>query len=314
MKQKLGPLGTTIYLYDGMDISSNVIEEMDYAGSVLARYTHSPVIDQPLAELRSGVASYYQEDGLGSVTSLSSGGAALANTYAYDSYGKLSASSGTLINPVQYTGREFDSEIGIYEYRARYYDPSAGRFLSEDPVGFDGGTDFYAYATNNPANFIDPSGLAPCFDINNFTRTLDRNARLNPSTGWCGRYVGWALTAGGANTGRHNGKDYGRYLTNNGFSPVSPDGYSAEAGDVAVIQPYPGGNQAGHVAGFDGTSWVSDHFQRGGTGESAMYPGRDYREFRPPYVIYRPNPCPTTSTAEQSFFQRALTWARSLFQ
>jgi uncharacterized protein (TIGR03437 family) len=312
--QKSGPLGTTIYLYDGIDISSNVIEEVDNAGNVLARYTHSPVIDQPLAAFHSGTNSYYQQDGLGSVTSLSNGNASLANTYAYDSYGKLTASSGTLVNPVQYTGREFDSETGIYEYRARYYDPSAGRFLSEDPIGFDGGTDFYAYAASNPANFIDPSGLAPCFDINNFVRTLDRNARDNPSTGWCGRAVGRALTAGGSNTGSHNGKDYGPYLLNNGFSTVPSSGYSPEAGDVAVIQPYPGGNQAGHVAGFDGTSWVSDHFQRGGTGESAMYPGRNYREFRPPYVIYRPNPCPTASTAEQSFFQRALTWARSLFQ
>jgi RHS repeat-associated protein len=306
--------GTTNYLYDGIDISSNVIEEVDNAGNVLARYTHSPVIDQPLAAFHSGTNSYYQQDGLGSVTSLSNGNASLANTYAYDSYGKLTASSGTLVNPVQYTGREFDSETGIYEYRARYYDPSAGRFLSEDPIGFDGGTDFYAYAASNPANFIDPSGLAPCFDINNFVRTLDRNARDNPSTGWCGRAVGRALTAGGSNTGSHNGKDYGPYLLNNGFSTVPSSGYSPEAGDVAVIQPYPGGNQAGHVAGFDGTSWVSDHFQRGGTGESAMYPGRNYREFRPPYVIYRPNPCPTASTAEQSFFQRALTWARSLFQ
>jgi RHS repeat-associated protein len=194
--QKSGPLGTTNYLYDGIDISSNVIEEVDNAGNVLARYTHSPVIDQPLAAFHSGTNSYYQQDGLGSVTSLSNGNASLANTYAYDSYGKLTASSGTLVNPVQYTGREFDSETGIYEYRARYYDPSAGRFLSEDPIGFDGGTDFYAYAASNPANFIDPSGLAPCFDINNFVRTLDRNARDNPSTGWCGRAGAGELSAG----------------------------------------------------------------------------------------------------------------------
>ena len=46
-------------------------------------------------------------------------------------------------------------------YRARYYDSTAGRFISEDPVWFYGGVDFYAYADDTPQNFIDPSGLAP---------------------------------------------------------------------------------------------------------------------------------------------------------
>jgi RHS repeat-associated protein len=77
-----------------------------------------------LSELRSGTTSYYQADGLGSITSLSNGSGALANTYSYDSYGNLTASTGTVTNLFRYTGREFDSETGIYEYRARYYDQS----------------------------------------------------------------------------------------------------------------------------------------------------------------------------------------------
>src|SRR5271168_2676424 len=44
-------------------------------------------------------------------------------------------------------------------YRARYYDPSAGRMLSEDPIELDGGVDFYVYVGNNPTNFVDPLGL-----------------------------------------------------------------------------------------------------------------------------------------------------------
>jgi RHS repeat-associated protein len=55
--------------------------------------------------------------------------------------------------------RESDSETGLYYYRARYYDPSAGRFTREDPIGFGGGLDFYAYARNNPIIFVDPTGL-----------------------------------------------------------------------------------------------------------------------------------------------------------
>ena len=70
---------------------------------------------------------------------MSNAAAALANTYAYDTFGKLVASTGTLIDPFQYTAREFDSETGIYNYRARYYDTGVGRFISEDTKRIRGG-------------------------------------------------------------------------------------------------------------------------------------------------------------------------------
>jgi RHS repeat-associated protein len=56
-------------------------------------------------------------------------------------------------------GCESDTETSLYYYRARYYDPNAGRFVSEDPIGFDGEINFYAYVENDPPNLIDPSGL-----------------------------------------------------------------------------------------------------------------------------------------------------------
>jgi len=146
---------TTNYLYDG----PRLLEEVDNGGNVLARYTQSRGIDEPLAQLRSTTTSYYQQDGLGSVTSLSNGAGALANTYTYDSYGKLTASTGTLVNPFQYAGRESDAETGIYQNRFRYYDQSAGRFISEDPVGFLGGINKYVYVLNRPTSFNDPFGL-----------------------------------------------------------------------------------------------------------------------------------------------------------
>jgi RHS repeat-associated protein len=86
--------------------------------------------------------------------------------YTYDSFGKLTASTGSLVNPFQYTARESDSETGLYYYRARYYDSSTGRFLSEDPIGLEGGNNFYRYAQNSPLNWIDPSGNGPiCFSV-----------------------------------------------------------------------------------------------------------------------------------------------------
>jgi RHS repeat-associated protein len=146
---------TTNYLYDG----ANAIEDVDQNGNVLARYEQTTNIDEPLAELRSGTTIYYQADGLGSVTSLSTSTGALANTYTYDSFGNLTASTGSLTNRFQYTAREFDSETGLYFHRARYYDPSPGKFSSEDPIGFRGGTNFYKYVRNNPVLFADPTGL-----------------------------------------------------------------------------------------------------------------------------------------------------------
>lgn len=58
-----------------------------------------------------------------------------------------------------YTAREFDPETNLYFYRARFYDPATGRFLSEDPIGFTAGIDFYSYVSNDSTNLIDPKGL-----------------------------------------------------------------------------------------------------------------------------------------------------------
>jgi hypothetical protein len=93
--QKSSPSGTVNYLYDGV----NLVEEVDNTGNVLARYTQSGLIDEPLVELRLATTSFYQQDGLGSVTALSSSSAVLANTYMYDSFGKSVGSTGTVTNP-----------------------------------------------------------------------------------------------------------------------------------------------------------------------------------------------------------------------
>ena len=155
--QKNSWLGTTNYLYDG----PNLLEELDQSGNATARYTTTRALDEKFAELRSSTTSYYQQEGTGSVTSLSSSAGNLANTYTFDSFGKLTASTGTLTNPFGFTGRDFDQETGLNYYRTRYYDPNVGRFISEDVIGFAGGINFYDYVENNPALLTDPFGLAP---------------------------------------------------------------------------------------------------------------------------------------------------------
>jgi RHS repeat-associated protein len=143
---KSSSAGTSIFAYDGF----NLTEEANSTGSAVARYVQTQNVDESLAILRSSVTSYYEADGLGSITSLSSAAGALAQTYTFDSFGNKTASSGSLTNSLQYTGRELDSETMLYFIRARYFDPVSGRFLSEDPIGFSGdGTNFYSYVENN---------------------------------------------------------------------------------------------------------------------------------------------------------------------
>jgi RHS repeat-associated protein len=62
--------------------------------------------------------------------------------------------------------RAFGAEMGLSNYRNRFYDPATGRFTQEDPIGFNGGINLYGYAGNNPASFTDPFGLCPPEDDN----------------------------------------------------------------------------------------------------------------------------------------------------
>jgi RHS repeat-associated protein len=154
---KSSPSFVGAFVYDGISL----IETLNASGAEVAGYTQGALIDEPLAEMRGSSEDYYEADGLGSITSLSTSAAALANTYTYDSFGNTTNFTGTLRNPFQYAGREWDTETSLYFNRARYFDPSSGRFISEDPIGFHGGVTFYGYVLNNPLINIDPPGLGP---------------------------------------------------------------------------------------------------------------------------------------------------------
>lgn len=171
---------TSIYAYDG----DNLIEETNSSGTAVARYSQGLNIDEPLAMLRSATTSYYNADGLGTITSLANTAGSLAQTYTFDSFGKQTASSGSLTNPFQYTARELDAESSLYYYRARYYDQGIGRFLSQDPLGFGADTDFYAYVHNGPTMFSDPRGLQQSnpWDDCTCTRTILKPRPSKPSS------------------------------------------------------------------------------------------------------------------------------------
>jgi len=146
----------TQYIYD----SEDVLLELDESNNITARYTHGPGIDEPLILQKGEVSFFYHADGLGSITELTDITGAVAKTYSYSSFGKIeSETNPTFFQPYTFTAREFDPETDLYFYRARYYDLSVGRFTQEDPIGFAGGLNFYAFVQNNPTTSIDPFGL-----------------------------------------------------------------------------------------------------------------------------------------------------------
>jgi len=153
ISKKVGSV-TTSYVHDG----DQVIVEYDGSGQMLRRYIYGPGIDQPVCMKTGSALYYYHFDGLGSVIALTDASGNVVETFAYTPYGEANQVS-SLGNPYLYTGREYDSETGLYFYRARYYDAKLGRFQQSDPIKHYGGMNLYSYVQNNPINLIDPSGL-----------------------------------------------------------------------------------------------------------------------------------------------------------
>jgi RHS repeat-associated protein len=155
--EKVAANHATSYVYAGTAIIRETAAST--SGSRSWTYVHGPGIDEPLArrESTTGTMTYYHSDALGSIVATTDGAGAVTSRRKYDAWGNLEM--GQVENGYSFTGREWDPEIGLYYYRARYYDPALGRFLSEDPIGFAAGLHFYAYVGNNPVNFRDPLGL-----------------------------------------------------------------------------------------------------------------------------------------------------------
>ena len=107
----------------------------------------------------AGEDRYALRDGNNNVIALTDTDQRIRTQYSYELYGRTKLTGDDDVNAQQYTARENDGD-GLYYYRGRYYSPSIGRFISEDPVGYASGqTNAYAYVGGNPVSYSDPSGL-----------------------------------------------------------------------------------------------------------------------------------------------------------
>ena len=129
------------------------------SGLITASYVYGNSL---ISQLRSGVQSFYLVDGLGSTRALTNAAGIVTDQYVYDAFGRILFQTGSTVNPYLFAGQRTDPTTGLTYMRARFYDPTVGRFTTADPlrglITAANHLQVYGYAGANPVNFIDPTG------------------------------------------------------------------------------------------------------------------------------------------------------------
>lgn len=177
---------TAKYTYDGLDVV------LDDGSEGVVKYQNGLGIDDKLKMVVDGQAKYFLQDHLGSSVGFTNTSGAFSEQISSDSFGN--GTNPTFSSRYQYTGREFDPFTGLHSYRARWYDSNLGRFISEDPIGLNGGDiNLYAYVGNRPNRFTDPLGLFPSwwwpFD---YHQRITRDALAGRATSRDIQSISWA--------------------------------------------------------------------------------------------------------------------------
>ena len=149
----------TRYLIDTVQPYAQVLLEYRPSGLIVASYVYGNAL---ISQNRGGALSYYLVDGLGSTRALTNASGVVTDRYVYDAFGRTIGQTGSTVNSYLFAGQQRDAATGLDYLRARYLSDRIGRFLSPDT--FAGRLEYplslhrYIYASNNAANYIDPSG------------------------------------------------------------------------------------------------------------------------------------------------------------
>jgi RHS repeat-associated protein len=144
---------STSFLYDRFNPTQELV-----GNSASANLLAGLGMDEFFSRTDSAGARHFLTVTSGSTLALTDSTGAIQTSYTYEPFGNTVSSGSPSTNSFQYTGRENDA-TGLYYYRARYYSPKLQRFISEDPIGFLGGFNLYAYTAEDPISNRDPLGL-----------------------------------------------------------------------------------------------------------------------------------------------------------
>ncbi len=213
----------TRYIYDPF---GNLLAEADDQNQITRKYIYGGGL---IAMAMPDTRYCYHFNATGSTIALTDMTGAVVNSYAYEPFGKILAEQETVPQPFKFVGQYgvMAEPNGLYYMRARYYDPSVGRFISEDPLGFGGGdVNLYAYVLNDPIGLINPSGklFFPWHFAITLKASLDSGRGLGDSLS-----LAWGTVAADFGT-----QGYGSNETAlHGMSGITPD-YRYQSTSAAV--------------------------------------------------------------------------------
>ena len=156
------------YIYDGM----NLVADYDAInGRITRTYSYGPGVDNIQSmtiydEYGGSETYYYIKDASNTVYGLVDVNNEIVEYYHYDAFGNFKIKDNYYLwipesaygNRFLFQGREYDYDTALYYFRARWYEPETGRWLSPDPIGISGGLNLYAFCENDPVNYTDPMG------------------------------------------------------------------------------------------------------------------------------------------------------------
>lgn len=154
--------GKTLFLHG----EEGLLAETQTDGAVIRSYgwdQESTYSTYPLFQRAGADYFYYHNDHLGTPWRVTNrAGVVVWAASDYEAYGLATIASGSsILQPWRFPGQYFDEETALHYNLRRFYDAASGRYISEDPLGFSGGGNFYTYASNTPLNAIDPTGELP---------------------------------------------------------------------------------------------------------------------------------------------------------